>query len=89
MKTTIKAIANNRVEIKYECGISGDVITEEFSAPIAGGYVRFASGNQVCDKLMTRGSTLMWSGKEPLVNLIRHEYQALRRAEKRENAKYA
>jgi hypothetical protein len=89
MKTVIKATAANRVTIKYECGISGDVIESEFVAPLAGGYVRDAGGSQICDRLSTRGNTLMWSGAAPLANLIRAEYEAMRRAEAAEKAKYA
>lgn len=84
MKTVIKAVSDNHVCIKYECHISGDIITDEFSAPIAGGYVRFANGSQVCDKLRCRGNTLYWSGEAPLINLIRREYSAMRRQQSKE-----
>lgn len=79
MKTVIKSIAGNRVMAQFD-DISGDRIEVEFHAPAEGGYVR-AGSQQVCEKLGTRGSTLMWSGKALLIDLIRREYRAMRRAE--------
>jgi hypothetical protein len=38
-------------------------------------------GRQVCDGLAHRGWCLQWSGEQPLVNLIRREYRAMRRGE--------
>lgn len=46
-----------------------------------------ADARQVCDALATRGSTLS-APRDPqkLINIIRHEYRAMRRAERKERA---
>jgi hypothetical protein len=87
MKTIIKALADNRVYIKFDsyCGITCEY---EFYATANGGYVRYGQdGKQICERLSTKGPTLSWSGKSPLVGLIRREYQNMRRAERRESDK--
>lgn len=54
-------------------------VTREFWAPLEGGYIYDVTlrpgtlGNQVCDGLASRGSTLRWSGKGDLVETIRRE----------------
>ena len=64
--------------------------TRTFSCPRAGGYVieHIGNGNtaQVCDKLSSRGSTLRCSGSDKLPELIRREYQAMVRANKKAEA---
>jgi hypothetical protein len=42
---------------------------------------------QVCDRLQSRGSTLMHHDR-PLIDVIRREYRAMRRAEARDAARY-
>lgn len=56
---------------------------------VRGAYVweQHAGGDrQVCDCLYTRGSTL--SGGQPLIDIIRREYRAMRRDEASEAARY-
>lgn len=85
MKTIIQATAENRVYLKYECGITGDIHEMNIYASVNGGYVKYGDdGKQLCDKLASTGNTLMWSGKKPLIDLIRREYYAMRRVERRE-----
>jgi hypothetical protein len=62
----------NVVVVRSSDGLGG-FNEERYSAPVAGGYVRDSNGKQVCDGLLSRGSTLCWSGKGQLVNLIRRE----------------
>ena len=40
---------------------------------------------QVCDRLSTRGSTLMVGSRNALIDVIRREYRVMRAAERREN----
>lgn len=84
MKTQIKKITDSRVSVKYQDLITDDIREFELYAPANGGYVRFDNGNQVCEKLSTRGNTLTWSGSKPLVNLIRAEYKKMYAADKKQ-----
>lgn len=62
-------------------------IERTFTCPFDGGYVReYRSGDwkQVCEHLHHLGRTLTCSSRDDLLTLIRREYQAMRRAEKRE-----
>ena len=96
MKAKISA-ENYRVTLSYdeEDICSGETVRVErvFTCPQDGGYVReYRDGDwkQVCDRLGSMGSTLSCSSRENLLALIRREYQAMRRAEKREkNARNA
>ena len=92
MKTTITAKSESHVIISYdvedystESGTKR--VTRKFTRPARGGYViewlRNSETTQVCDKLSHRGSTLYCGENTPLVNIIRCEYQAMRREEKR------
>ena len=64
--------------------------TRTFSCPRNGGYVieHIGNGNtaQVCDRLASRGSTLHCSSSDNLPALIRREYQAMVRANKKAEA---
>lgn len=83
MKAKFIATANHRVVIQFCPVVSGDEMVEiEYSAPVSGGYVRNSDNKQVCKKLSTRGDTLQWAGDKSLIDLIRREYKAMRRAEK-------
>lgn len=82
MRTTIQATSPNRVTLTHTRW-SGERVTMYLVAPAGGGYVRFDHGGQVCDQLASTGPTLHWPGTYPLIDLIRHEYRAMRRAEKR------
>lgn len=85
-RTKIKQLANNRCQI-----ITSDGETTDYWAPANGGYVYDESGQpgtlgkQVCDKLYGMGNTLHWRGTYPLIDLIRQEYQAAYRQERRDN----
>jgi len=66
---------DNRCELRITGGR-----THTYWAPVSGGYVREVSeerpgtlGDQVCEHLASTGSTLEWSGRRPLVELIRRE----------------
>ena len=82
MKTTITSTGFHRVAIKFVDAFTGDIVETEYSAPVNGGYVRNANNTQVCKNLSTRGDTLQWGGVTPLIDLIRREYNAMRRSEK-------
>jgi hypothetical protein len=69
---------------KYEAW-TGDLVAREFFA--RGSYVYESTGRgerQVCARLSTRGETLRAS--EPLIEIIRSEYRAMRRDEDRRKA---
>ncbi len=63
-------------------------IERTFSCPPDGGYVleRYPNGQwkQVCERLAGMGNTLSCSSRDELLPLIRREYRAMRRIEKRE-----
>jgi hypothetical protein len=66
-------------------------VTRVFVCPPDGGYVREqinGEWKQVCDRLACMGSTLSCSSRERLAELIRREYRAMRRAEKRAMAEF-
>jgi hypothetical protein len=91
MKAKFSADIAGRVTLEYddEHHWTGETVrvSRTFTCPENGGYVRerTPSGNweQVCDGLSGRGSTLTCSGRDKLLGLIRAEYCAMRRAEKR------
>lgn len=92
MKTTIK-IENNIVSLEYDwCDWDMNTvrIRREFMVPAGGGYVREwdelrKNWRQVCDRLASRGNTLHTRNGEldNLLAIIRSEWRAARRAEKR------
>lgn len=65
----------------------GKMRTTEYFVPAAGGYVKVNDGRhypQVCDRLSSGGSTLVWRpGGISFVDFIRREYKAGRDAERR------
>ena len=85
MKTTIKSDSIGFVTVSYDDCISGDRVTRTFFCPTGGGYVREQDSRQqypqVCDRLSSRGSTLTCKSRDNLIDLIRHEYRAMRRME--------
>jgi len=87
MRTTITTDAAGYVTLSYDDEYEGRV-TREFSVPPNGGYIREHLGNgrttQPCEKLATRGNTLMASSRTALADVIRREYRAMRRAEKKD-----
>jgi hypothetical protein len=84
MKTQIKAISDSQVQIKFADAYTGDVYEYNIWAPSNGGYVRYNGDKQLCERLGSMGSTLMWSGKAPLVDMIRKEYRRMQQSAKRE-----
>lgn len=82
MRAKFTARSNSEVTLEYDDIFSGDRVTETFTAPSSGGYVR-RGDKQVCDKLSSRGSTLHLSNpdKYPLIDLIRREYKSMRKAD--------
>jgi len=82
MRTKITAQAPNRVTIETTWRI------REFYCPAGGGYVReYIRGDlvQVCDGLSHMGNTLVNgdTARWPLVDLIRAEYRAVQREQRR------
>lgn len=63
-------------------------ITRVFLAPRGGGYVReyleHGKSPQVCERLSSTGSTLSVTSREKLLDLIRKEYRAMCRSEKKQ-----
>jgi hypothetical protein len=86
MKTTITSDDQGYITISYDCAYTGERITRTFFCPINGGYVRESLHDypQVCEQLAHHGSTLTCSSRGHLIDVIRREYRAMRRAEKRE-----
>ena len=89
MKAKFSTDLMGRVTVSYEMeSWTGETVRVErvFTCPEDGGYVRekMRNGNweQVCDLLAGRGNTLSCSSREKLIDLIRAEYRAMRRAEK-------
>ena len=79
MKAKITTDAQGYVTLSFDHALSGERVTETFSCPLDGGYVRDSKGRQVCDALATTGSTLRCSGRDNLINVIRREYRRMRR----------
>jgi hypothetical protein len=80
-KTTIRQTSSNRVQINYTDAYTNERVTREFVVRSDGheGYVR-EGDRQVCDRLSSTGNTLMCTCDQ-LLNTIRREYRAMRRAE--------
>ena len=83
MRTVIESYAQNLVRYKTLTPW-GEVRELEFYAPINGGYVVYCTpdrpmdNSQICERLSTSGPTLIWAGKEPLVELIRRQHKLWR-----------
>jgi len=75
------------VFLEYTDLLSDRRLTRVFSCPEEGGYVRevYSDGQtkQVCERLSNMGVTISAESRESLINLIRAEYRAMRRSEKR------
>lgn len=89
------AIRQDGSEVVLRCHdqFSGERIERRFWAPPSGGYVREVStakpgtlGQQVCGGLSHRGSTLSVRDPADLIHLIRREWQAAKRAARRDQA---
>lgn len=91
MKTRIYQEPNGNVTVESDDLFTGDRSTVTYFCPGSGGYVRIADGNrypQVCEKLYSRGPTLMCSSADDLLRVIRREYRRARNIEKRELTKW-
>ncbi len=93
MKMRLTTNASGTVTLSYD-GEGWDYepvrVSREFRCPTDGGYVREWTGTrwvQVCDRLVHMGSTLSCRSREALPDLIRREYRAMRREERREARK--
>ena len=93
MKAKFSTDVMGRVTVAYDMeSWTGETVRIErtFTCPEEGGYVRekMSNGNweQACDKLAGMGNTLSCSSRDKLIDLIRAEYRAMRRAEKRAQA---
>lgn len=94
MRTRFTKDDAGRVTIAYDDELhwTGEAVRVErtFTCPHEGGYVREyrkeGAWEQVCDKLESTGNTLSCSSRDKLMDLIRAEYRAMRRAEKRAQA---
>jgi len=94
MRTTIK-VENNVVALCYDStsyDMAESRVRREFMVPAGGGYVREWDAYrrewvQVCDRLANRGNTLYVrdGGITNLLAVIRREWRAARRDEKRES----
>jgi len=77
------------VVLSYDAEDFGGVrrVQRTFACPVIGGRVsEYINGDwkQVCERLSNTGQALHVGSREKLIDLIRREYQAMRRAEKRE-----
>lgn len=91
MKAKFTTDPAGRVILSYDVEDYDGVrrVERVFTCPPDGGYVReYPNGKQVCDRLAHTGSTLTCSSRDKLLSLIRREYRAMRRAEKREANRY-
>lgn len=86
MKTKITLTKNGTVLLSYDDAILDERREREFMAPLGGGYVReWIRGDwqQVCEGLSGTGNTLYCHDHNHLIAMIRHEYKAMRRFEKK------
>lgn len=83
MRTSITQDRQGYVALSYDDPVIDDRVTMTFFCPPDGGYVRLWTQDgrhpQVCDRLATRGSTLMAPSRDALLDIIRREYRAMRR----------
>lgn len=83
IRTSIKSVSHSVVDIRFADSFTGELREYRLHARPEGGYVRYGSeGKHICERLSRSGPTLTWSGEKPLVDLIRREYRAMRRADK-------
>lgn len=91
-KTTITAHDDRHVTLAFDDLLSGERITMDIWAPVPreGGstYIRYNGDKQLCYGLSSTGSTMSYTDGGKLVDIVRREYRAMRRTEKREAARY-
>ena len=86
MRTKISLNSDGTVTVQYQTKISNDIYARDFMTQPGAGYVRERFGNdwhQTCDKLMPYGAALTCPNRESLIDVIRAEYRAMRRAEQK------
>ena len=89
-KTIITQDNSGSVTIEYDHRDGDHRVSRTFSCSATGGYVRERDQEghypQVCERLYSWGNTLMAADRTHLLEVIRREYRAMRRAEQREAA---
>ena len=84
MRTSITQNQQGYVTLCYDDPRLQARLSMTFFCPPSGGYVRLwtqdGQHSQVCDRLATRGSTLMAPSRDALLSVIRREYRAMKRA---------
>ena len=86
MKTKFSVNSDGTVTIQYQRKIDHDICVRTFMAQPERGYVREQFGSdwhQTCYKMMPYGATLTCDKRADLIDVIRREYRAMRRAELR------
>lgn len=84
-KASITADDFGHVTLSYD--LEGERVIRSFTCPDEGGYVSELTMRgvyQVCERLSSRGATLMCGNRFGLIDKIRREYRAMRAAEKRD-----
>lgn len=87
-KATITAHDDRHVSLAYDDLLSGERIKLEIWAPVPreGGssYIHYNGDKQLCHGLSGSGNTMTYPAGARLVDIVRREYRAMRRADKRE-----
>ncbi len=93
MRTKIIEHDERDVTLRYLSSYTDEVVEMHIWAPRPGdsgmSYVRCDGDKQLCAGLSSGGETLTYYAGTRLVDLVRSEYRAMRRAEKRDSARYA
>lgn len=75
MRTTIRKTSDRFVSLTRDDYYTDKRVTIEYFCPPGGGYVReWGYQSQICELLMSRGSTLSVEKEEDLLPLIRSEH---------------
>jgi hypothetical protein len=79
-RAKFKATAVNRVELTCQFPSEDKPSTIVFYAPLKSGFVVFEGTNtHVRSSFRNKGHAIYWYGNEPLIDVIREDYHALRR----------
>lgn len=84
MRTKFTANRDSSVTIEYDNALDGSRVKRTFYTNKNDGlsYVYYDAHVQICEKLLTRGGTLI-SSKKTLLDTIRREYRRMREYEKK------